>query len=121
MSVSGKNILIVDDDPEVRDLLKVEFEFEMANVFVVSSARMALEVLSENKIDGVVSDVRMPEMNGYQLLQKIREHNAQTPKVILVSGFSECTRKEVIDAGAIDLLSKPVDLPSLVKLMSDAL
>lgn len=116
MSLTGKSILIVDDEQDIRSMLRLDFELEGGTVYECSSAAAALEFIQRNPVDVVVSDFRMPQMNGYELLVQIREKNKTIPKVILITGFAECTREEAVNAGATELLSKPIDIPHLLRI-----
>ena len=69
------NILIADDEAELIELLKLYFEKDGNTVFQAENGAKALEILSSQKIDCAILDVMMPEMNGFQVLKKIREKN----------------------------------------------
>jgi len=81
------NILIVDDEEHVLSSLKRELQDEPYNVFVANSGEAALNILNANVFKVVLSDVKMPGMDGFELFEKVNELYPDTVKVIL-SGFS---------------------------------
>lgn len=113
-----KTLLIVDDEPDIREMLKMDFELEGFTVFEANSAIEALEFLKSNQVQIVISDFRMPQMTGFEMLLKIREKNKSEPKVIIITGFADCTRDQVIEAGGVDMLTKPIDFNKLLSLAS---
>ncbi len=115
-------ILFVDDDQNLLDGLKRGFYFDSKNWYTayVNSGLNALDKLSKEPFDIVVTDVRMPEMNGVELLLKIRELYPNIVRIIL-SGFSDKeTYKNALNV-AHHYMSKPCkleDLKSLFKKIS---
>lgn len=107
--LENKKILIVDDEKDIRSVLKDEFELEDATVIEAENGLMALEVLKNNQIDFIVSDVKMPIMGGDRLLDEVRKLNPLLPKVILVTGFADLTESDAIRRGAEKMFHKPFD------------
>ncbi|HBH61179.1 MAG TPA: Fis family transcriptional regulator, partial [Nitrospiraceae bacterium] len=107
------SILIVDDEKSIRDNL-AKYLSEDYTVYTAANGRDAVRVLAENThIEVVLSDMKMPGMDGLELLDKVREDNKDAV-VILVTGFS--TIESAVDAmrrGAYDYLTKPIDLNKL--------
>ncbi|HDR8066112.1 response regulator transcription factor [Bacillus thuringiensis] len=101
-----KNILIVDDDKDIIDLLKLFLEME--NFFVVEAlnGEVALKCLEENHIDLAIVDIMMPKMDGYQLIKKIRE-TLQFPILILSAKSQEVDKIIGLGIGADDFITKP--------------
>ncbi|MDA2452572.1 response regulator transcription factor [Bacillus sp. RB3] len=101
-----KNILIVDDDKDIIDLLKLFLEME--NFFVVEAlnGEVALKCLEENHIDLAIVDIMMPKMDGYQLIKKIRE-TLQFPILILSAKSQEVDKVIGLGIGADDFITKP--------------
>ncbi len=102
-----KKILIVEDERETRISM-----FEFLNdkgylVMVAENGHMALEMLDNNAVDLVISDIRMPEMSGLELLRRLRVKNPTLP-VIIVTGFASVdTAVEAMKRGAYDYILKP--------------
>jgi HAMP domain-containing protein/signal transduction histidine kinase/CheY-like chemotaxis protein len=118
--LTGKNILVVDDD--VRNLFALTTVFERFNINVVTaeSGKEAITILNENpKIEMVLMDIMMPEMDGYETTQKIRrEHKNSTLPIIAVTAKAmKGDRLKCIEAGASDYITKPVKVDQLLSLM----
>jgi len=112
-------ILIVDDDPAIRgvlyDLLSEKYECNTA-----SMAEEALQYLEVEKYDAILTDIAMPGLTGVKLLQRIQQHHANTP-VILISGKgNEQDPKDLIDLGAFAYLTKPFNLNDIEEVVERA-
>ncbi|MGD6869538.1 response regulator transcription factor [Bacillus cereus] len=101
-----KNILIVDDDKDIIDLLKLFLEMESFFVVEASNGEVALKCLEENHIDLAIVDIMMPKMDGYQLIKKIRE-TLQFPILILSAKSQEVDKIIGLGIGADDFITKP--------------
>jgi DNA-binding response OmpR family regulator len=99
-------ILIVDDEPRIRDLVRLNLEMERYRVIEASNGRQALEELREHLPDLVVLDVMMPEMDGFETLRAIREVST-VPVIMLTVRQSEQERIHGLDLGADDYIAKP--------------
>jgi len=115
-SFSGsETILVVDDEEALRDLCKELLTQEGYQVFCAEGGAQAIDILAKEHIDLVVSDIIMPEMDGYQLAAIIQAKYPQM-KIQLVSGFSDERHKENIDENLEKgLLSKPYSSQTLLK------
>ncbi|HDX9683993.1 DNA-binding response regulator [Bacillus cereus] len=101
-----KSILIVDDDKDIIDLLKLFLEMENFFVVEASNGEVALKCLEENHIDLAIVDIMMPKMDGYQLIKKIRE-TLQFPILILSAKSQEVDKIIGLGIGADDFITKP--------------
>lgn len=99
-------ILIVDDEPRIRDFVRMNLEMEHYHVLEASNGLEALEELREKLPDLVVLDVMMPEMDGFEALRAIREVST-VPVIILTVRQSEQDRIHGLDLGADDYIAKP--------------
>ncbi|HLL03018.1 MAG TPA: response regulator [Myxococcaceae bacterium] len=114
-------ILIVDDESDIRRLLREMLAFEGHEVTEAASGLEALERLRKVAFDLVVTDVRMPAMGGLELLRRVREASPST-EVIVATAYAELdTALECLRAGAFDLLRKPFNLQELFSCVSRAL
>ena len=119
--LTGKNILVVDDD--VRNLFALTTVFERFNINVITaeSGREAINILMNDnqKIDMVLMDIMMPEMDGYETTQKIRrEHkNSSLPIIAVTAKAMKGDRQKCIEAGASDYITKPLKIDQLLSLM----
>ncbi len=118
--LKGKEVLIVDDDVRNTFALVTALEGHKLEVLVAATGVEALSVLDEHPdINIVLMDIMMPEMDGYEAMQKIREQARfrQLPIIALTAKAMKKDRAKCIEAGANDYLSKPIDLNKLLSLM----
>jgi len=101
------SILIVDDEPTIRDLLAHIVEREGYRVVVADNGREALETLNRQKISLVVTDLMMPEMNGMELLVEVKDQYPSIPVVFVTGRRTEAAREDAIGAGADGYITKP--------------
>jgi CheY-like chemotaxis protein len=114
-------ILIVDDEVDICEMMSFSFDSQGFQTFIAHDAAQAFEIVKIQDPDLVVSDIRMPKGGGMKLLEDIKRHNQQRPKVFLITGYSDRTREEAIAAGAEDVLSKPIKLQALIEHVNRAL
>jgi DNA-binding NtrC family response regulator len=114
-------ILIVDDDIVVRDSLGKWFESEGFEVSIAPGAAAALEMLSRQRFDLALVDIKMPGVDGIELQAKLREIDASMP-VIIMTGFASVeTAVRALKNGAYDYITKPFDPDELVHLVNKAI
>lgn len=106
-------LLLVDDEPELRDAMAYEFESKGFRVIQAGSGTAAFSRVENDPIDIVISDVRMPEGDGMELLDRLKARNPFSPLVILVSGFADISLEEAYDRGAEAVFPKPFDRKQL--------
>ncbi|HEX3101956.1 MAG TPA: sigma-54 dependent transcriptional regulator [Pyrinomonadaceae bacterium] len=107
------NILIVDDEQSYRQLLSLVFEEQGNSIRTAMNGRQALELLHAEPADVVISDVKMPDMDGIELLRALRE-NLPDVGVILMTAFASVeTAREAFKLGADDFIQKPFDVEEL--------
>lgn len=108
-------ILVVDDLPDNYFLLQTILEGEGYQVEIADSRFAALDKITANPPDLVLLDVMMPEMNGFEVTQRIRQ-NPALPfiPILLVTGYSEPTPDTGFEAGADGFIRKPIDLNDLL-------
>src|SRR5215469_10445739 len=102
------SILLVDDEPVLLDIQGERFQQIAGQVFCAADGVKALEILATHKIDLIITDVRMPLMDGITLLKKVKADGLQNPRVILVTGYADISAREAYDLGAEALLEKPM-------------
>jgi signal transduction histidine kinase/CheY-like chemotaxis protein len=117
--LAGVEVLVVDDEADARDLLYEVLTGSGARVTAVGSAVEALRVLQENRPDVLVSDLGMPEMDGFELLRRLRKSTDPNVAGLPALALSAYTRLEdkrkALEAGFDAIQPKPVDLASLVE------
>ena len=115
------SILLVEDDPEFREILASRLERLRYEVTVAQSGTMALEALAEADFDVVLTDVVMPELDGLGLVEKMREQGSFVP-VVVMSGTGDIdTAVRAVRLGAIDFLEKPIGAERLSVTLETAL
>ncbi len=118
--LANKRVLIVDDDIRNTFALTTILEEKNMEILVAKTGKEALHVLNEHPdVDIVLMDIMMPEMDGYEAIQKIRlqEHFRKLPILALTAKAMKGDKAKCIEAGASDYLSKPVDTDKLISLM----
>ncbi len=103
----GKHILLVDDDPDVLQSISTLLKAEELAVVTCSNAYEALDKIQEYDIYVVLTDIRMPEMSGIELLEKIHRINPQLPVVLMTAYADLQVAVDAIKKGAFDFLMKP--------------
>ena len=101
------NLLLIDDEEELTESLKELLEEEAQNIFLAHNGKEALSILENHKIDCVVSDIKMPVMDGVKVMKIAREKGFNQPIIFFTGHGTEQLKKEVQDLGAADLLMKP--------------
>ena len=103
-------VLLVDDEPELRRVLRRSLVRAGFEVVEAGHGRAALELARQSSFDVVISDVRMPCMGGMELLERLMLEEPGLP-VVLMSGSDELgSRQNAFDVGAFDYLAKPIGL-----------
>ncbi|MEI8115267.1 MAG: sigma-54 dependent transcriptional regulator [Bacteroidia bacterium] len=114
-------ILVIDDERSIRNTLKDILEFEKYQVELAQDGFKALELLKTNDFDVVLCDIKMPGMDGIEVLQKIEEIKPDIP-VVMISGHGNIdTAVESIKKGAFDYIEKPLDLNRLLITLRNAM
>ena len=115
------NILVVDDEPSYRQILTLVFESEGHELRIASNGREALQRLNEEPADLVVSDIRMPDMDGIEMLRNIRETMPDVAVVFMTAHASVETTREAFKLGADDYIEKPFDVDEMKLIVNKAL
>src|SRR5215469_2693565 len=108
MRLKEASILLVDDEPVLLDVLSEWFQRIAGQVFGAADGVQALEILATHKIDLIITDVRMPVMDGITLLKNIKANGSRRPSVIFITGFADISTRDAYDLGAEALLQKPI-------------
>jgi len=121
--LTGLQILVVDDEPDSRDFVAFVLEQAGAIVTRLSSGIEALQKVEQFAFDLIVSDIGMPEMDGYMLMQQIRPilQDSQVPAIALTAYAGEVDQQQALQAGFQQHLSKPVQPEELVRTIATVL
>jgi DNA-binding NtrC family response regulator len=114
-------ILIIDDERSIRNTLKDILEFEKHQITLAENGKQALEIIQSQPFDLIFSDIKMPEMDGIELLGHFMELEIEAP-IVMISGHGNIeTAVECIKKGAFDFIEKPIDLNRLLITVRNAL
>jgi two-component system, NtrC family, response regulator PilR len=114
-------LLIVDDEQGMRQLLTIVFGREGHTVRAAENGRRAVELLREEAADLIISDVRMPDMGGIELLRAARELLPEVAVVMMTAFATVDTAREAFKLGADDFITKPFDIDELKLIVAKAL
>ncbi|MBE0643597.1 MAG: sigma-54-dependent Fis family transcriptional regulator [Bacteroidetes bacterium] len=117
---SDITIMIVDDEPSVRQSLAAWFEDDGYSIVTAQNAAEALQCMQEHSVDIILLDIKMPGMDGLALQDRIREFNQQVIIIIITAFATVDTAVRALKAGAFDYTTKPVDPDELSHLVLNA-
>jgi CheY-like chemotaxis protein len=121
----GLRILVVDDEEDARDLLRFALEHCSAKVSTAGSAAEALATIEKVRPDVIVSDIGMPQEDGYAFVRKLRERprdaGGETPAIALTAYARPDDKKRALVAGFQRHAAKPIELQELFAVISDVL
>jgi len=121
IKIDMASILVIDDERSIRNTLKEVLEYENHQVELAEDGIVGLEMIRENHFDIVLCDIKMPKIDGLEVLQKIFEFTAE-PQVIMISGHGTVdSAVEAIKKGAYDFIEKPLDLNRLMITIRNAM
>ena len=121
MSAAPLRVLVIDDEPPIRKLLRVGLSAHGYQIMEASSGKMALELLGGQTPDLIVLDLGLPDMQGHELLRTMRARNDSVPIVVLSSRDDEAGKVQALDYGADDYVTKPFGMDELLARMRAAL
>jgi two-component system, OmpR family, KDP operon response regulator KdpE len=120
MNAPALRVLIVDDEPPIRKLLRMGLGTQGYDVLEAPSGKAALELIA-SKPDLVILDLGLPDIQGHELLRLIRGRNDKVPVVVLSSRGDEAGKVEALDLGADDYVTKPFGMEELLARIRAAL
>jgi CheY-like chemotaxis protein len=124
VSLAGVRILAVDDEPDARELIGRILGSAGASVALVDSAEAALEWIRRHPVDLVVSDIGMPQMDGYDLIRRVRrlpDPGGSVPAIALTAYAGPDDRERALLAGYQAHVPKPLELSTLVTAVAEVL
>lgn len=114
-------ILIIDDDDSNRESLEMYFTEEGHQVTLAETGEKGIQKFSDGKPDIVVLDIRLPDMNGFTVLERLREIDSGVKAIMITAFHDEQTIKKAMESGAFSYVKKPLDLYEFESVISRAL
>lgn len=109
-------VLIVDDEPDILELIEEEFSDAGYKTITATCGNDAVKLVQSNKIDIVLSDYRMPNGNGMVILEEVNKIPQENrPLFFFISGHADISIQEALDAGAKKFFTKPFDFENLLE------
>ncbi|TWD97453.1 DNA-binding response OmpR family regulator [Neobacillus bataviensis] len=109
-----QQILVVEDEPQIAKILKIELEYEGYEVVVAYDGKEGLQAAFTRKPDLILLDVMLPEMNGIEVLRRIRKENNLVPIILLTARNLTMDKVTGLDQGANDYITKPFEMEELL-------
>ena len=119
MSAAPLKVLVIDDEPPIRKLLRMGLSTQGYAILEATSGKTALELINQQP-DLVILDLGLPDIQGHNLLRMIRARNERVPIVVLSSRSDEAGKVEALDSGADDYVTKPFGMEELLARMRAA-
>ncbi|HPG24037.1 MAG TPA: sigma-54 dependent transcriptional regulator [Myxococcota bacterium] len=116
-----KRILVIDDDNRTRRILQILIERLGLESIALENGKAALAFLREETVDLILTDLRMPEMDGLTFMRALREFDGDVPVIVLTAYGTVSSAVDAMKLGAIDFVSKPFDVDALEVLIQRAL
>jgi DNA-binding response OmpR family regulator len=112
-------VLIVDDEPDILLMLRMNLEAEGHESVLAADGQMALERIGETAVDIVLLDVMMPVMDGWSVLERLRDVEDGPPVVVVSAKSAPRDAVRALELGAVEYVTKPFDLGELMRLVDD--
>ncbi len=119
--MSGPRLLIVDDESSIRDMLAIFFHKRGFEVVTASSFAEGTAGAARSNPDLILSDIKMPDGNGLDLLRKVKADNPKIPVIMITAHTSTSDAIEAMKAGAVDYIAKPFNIEELAMIVDRAL
>ena len=116
-----KNVLVVDDEPDIRELLEITLSRMNLDSHAAANVREAKSLLNEEQFDLCLTDMKLPDGTGIELVEHIQSSYPHIPVAVITAFGSMETAIKALKAGAFDFVSKPIDLKILRGLVDSAL
>ena len=121
MDLKDATLLVVDDEPYYCEIARDWFEREGCRVLTAEDGIAALQLLEKEKANAIITDIRMPRMDGVELIRRLKAGGSYTPTAVALTGFSDLSARDAYDLGIESQLSKPVGRKVLITAVQTAL
>ncbi|MCX5876887.1 MAG: response regulator [Deltaproteobacteria bacterium] len=116
--LQGMKVLLVEDDQWIRDSLRRFFANENCALMAVETGEDALEIIKDNACDIIITDYRLPGMDGLEFLKRAQDINAQVKKILLTAYMTEAVISEAFRLGVHEFIEKPFSTEDLEEALS---
>ena len=120
MSEARKQILVADDEPNLRRVLRAQLMRDGYDVVLVEDGQQAIEALEDHHVDVIISDLRMPKVDGMALLKHVVERHPDIPVILITAHGTVDTAVEALKLGAFDYVTKPFEQSELRNVVGKA-
>jgi two-component system KDP operon response regulator KdpE len=114
-------VLVVDDEPPIRRFLRTSLTAQGYEVVEADTAKETLGQLARNRVDVLVLDLGLPDMDGIEVLQHVRKSGSDVPVIVLSSRTNEAEKVKALDLGADDYVTKPFGIDEFLARLRAAL
>lgn len=118
---SPLHVLIVDDEPPIRRFLRTSLATQGFDVIEAETGRAALDTLQRGAVDILVLDLGLPDLDGFEIIRRVREAGSVVPIIVLSSRTDETGKVKALDLGADDYVTKPFGVDELLARIRTAL
>lgn len=115
----SKTVLLVDDEPDIRFTARFMLEMEGYSLLEAATGEKALELLGETTPDAILLDIRLPGIQGWDVLDHVRTTNPEIPVVMMSAHSSGDTMQRAMDEGSTAYLLKPFKQDELLRVLAD--
>lgn len=113
-------ILVVDDEKSIRNTFEIFLNNESHNVVLAEDASKAIDIIQNNEIDIIITDIVMPKISGLELLEIVNEKISDIPVIIMTGEPTLKTARKAVKDNAFDYLIKPISKDELLKAVDNA-
>ncbi len=122
-TLEGLKVLVVDDNEDTCELITIALEIQAVEVAAVNSVREALNLFADWQPDVIISDIAMPDEDGYSLMHKLRTSRGpkgrEVPAIALTAYVGKVAQQQALDAGFQKYIAKPLEPEGLVAAIAD--
>jgi CheY-like chemotaxis protein len=120
--VVSKTILVVEDNPEAREMVSLVLSSAGFVVRTAEDGQEALDAVQDWQPDLIITDIQMPKVDGIEMIKRMREHfKSKAVPIVVMSAITSGVTQEALDAGANESTPKPMQVRSLLKLVTQLL
>lgn len=110
-------VLVVDDEDHICEALELSLDDKGIKVHTTTNPLEVESLIKMHQFDFIICDIKMPGLNGHDLVKKLKETHYYWPRIIMITGYSEYSPEELYDQGAISYLKKPFDPDDIFKII----